>query len=71
MQPLKVLPLLLCTLLGVSAAQVDDCPGYAASNIVESATGLIADLALAGPACNTYGYDLGVLKLIVEYQTGK
>ncbi len=61
-------------LLGVShvcsAASVNDCPGYAATNIVETATGLTADLKLAGPACNIYGYDLGALKLLVDYQTG-
>ncbi len=58
------------TLLVCSAASVNDCPGYAATNIVETATGLTADLNLAGTACNVYGYDLGALKLLVEYQTG-
>lgn len=52
-----------------SAASVNDCPGYAATNIVETATGLTADLNLAGTACNIYGYDVGALKLLVEYQT--
>jgi hypothetical protein len=61
---------LLGTVLVCSAASVNDCPGYAATNIVETATGLTADLTLAGPACNIYGYDLGALKLLVEYQTG-
>lgn len=54
-----------------SAASVDDCPGYAATNIVETDTGLTADLNLAGTGCNIYGYDIGALKLLVEYQTGK
>ena len=62
--------LLLGALTGAIAASIDDCPGYAATNVVESATGLTADLNLAGPACNVYGYDLGELKLLVEYQTG-
>lgn len=53
-----------------SAATVDDCPGYTATNVVETATGLTADLSLAGEACNAFGYDLGSLKLLVEYQTG-
>lgn len=49
----------------------DGCPGYQASNVKLTAHGLTADLALAGDACNTYGYDLKDLKLEVEYQTGK
>lgn len=64
----------LVALLGISylcsAASVEDCPGYTATNVVETATGLTADLSLAGEACNAYGYDLGSLKLLVEYQTG-
>ena len=61
---------LLGVSIGASAASPDDCPGYTATNIVQSATGLTADLSLAGTACNAYGYDLGALKLLVEYQTG-
>ncbi len=61
---------LLGASLVCSAPSIDDCPGYAATNIVETATGLTADLNLAGPPCNVYGYDLGALKLLVEYQTG-
>lgn len=62
--------LLSCALLGSSAASIDDCPGYAATNVLETATGLTADLTIAGTPCNAYGYDLGDLKLLVEYQTG-
>lgn len=61
---------LLGALTGATAASIDDCPGYTATNIVQTTTGLTADLTLAGPACNVYGYDLGELKLLVEYQTG-
>ena len=61
----------LCFCLGALAVSVDDCPGYVASNVVQTATGLTADLTIAGSACNIYGYDLGALKLLVEYQTGK
>lgn len=50
---------------------VDSCPGYTASNVVDSGTTLTADLSLAGAACNAYGEDLSDLKLSVEYQTGK
>jgi alpha-glucosidase len=45
------------------------CPGYSASNVKTSGTGLTADLALAGPACNVYGSDVEPLSLLVEYQT--
>ncbi|KAI0521082.1 glycosyl hydrolases family 31-domain-containing protein [Xylaria bambusicola] len=51
------------------AASIDDCPGYTASNVVESEGKLTADLSLAGTACNIYGTDLTDLKLLVEYQT--
>ncbi|KAI0195668.1 glycosyl hydrolases family 31-domain-containing protein [Xylaria flabelliformis] len=56
-------------ILAVSKSSVDDCPGYTASNIVESDGKLTADLTLAGTACNIYGTDLTDLKLVVEYQT--
>lgn len=45
------------------------CPGYTASNIKTSSTGLTANLALAGAACNAYGTDVESLSLLVEYQT--
>ncbi|KAL2874289.1 hypothetical protein SGCOL_010551 [Colletotrichum sp. CLE4] len=45
------------------------CPGYKASNVQLSSTGLTADLSLAGEACNAYGTDLTDLTLTVEYQT--
>ncbi|KAI3341136.1 glycosyl hydrolases family 31-domain-containing protein [Ustulina deusta] len=51
------------------SASIDNCPGYTASNIVESDGKLTADLSLAGAACNIYGTDLTDLKLLVEYQT--
>jgi len=53
-----------------AAANLSTCPGYAASNIVKTSTGLTATLRLAGTACNTYGKDLDDLRLLVEYQTG-
>ncbi|KFA81979.1 hypothetical protein S40288_04394 [Stachybotrys chartarum IBT 40288] len=46
-----------------------DCPGYTASNIQTSDTGLTARLALAGEACNAYGNDLRELDLLVTYET--
>lgn len=67
--------LLPCFLAAIFAAclvhaQSSTCPGYTASNIVTTNTGLTADLNLAGPACNSYGIDLQNLTLLVEYQTG-
>lgn len=46
------------------------CPGYTATNIDVSDSGLTADLSLAGAACNAYSEDLQELKLVVEHQTG-
>lgn len=53
-----------------TAAQVDACPGYNATNVVTTSFGLTADLFLAGPACNVYGPDLVQLKLQVTYEDG-
>lgn len=47
------------------------CPGYSASNVQISGTGLTADLSLAGPACNSYGSDISSLTLSVNYDTSK
>ncbi|GIZ37193.1 hypothetical protein CKM354_000065000 [Cercospora kikuchii] len=47
------------------------CPGYSASNVQTTGTGLTADLSLAGPACNSYGEDIQNLKLTVNYDTAK
>ena len=57
-------------LVARQAGQLDACPGYAASNVVDEGGRVTADLALAGTACNAYGDDLTNLKLEVEYQTG-
>ncbi|KAL2158027.1 hypothetical protein VTH06DRAFT_4837 [Thermothelomyces fergusii] len=46
------------------------CPGYEASNVQETKDGFIADLDLAGPACNVYGTDVEHLALSVEFQDG-
>ena len=62
---------LVGVLATVTAQSVDSCPGYSASNVVTTDSTLTADLSLAGPACNVYGYELGALKLVVEYQTGR
>lgn len=69
---MKILPyVILASASGAAVADsIDDCPGYTASNVVESDGKLTADLSLAGTACNIYGTDLKDLKLLVEYQTG-
>ena len=63
--------LLLASLTSVASQDLSGCPGYTASNVVQTDSGLTASLSLAGDACNVYGYDLGALTLLVEYQTGR
>ncbi|KAJ0418992.1 glycosyl hydrolases family 31-domain-containing protein [Aspergillus carlsbadensis] len=46
-----------------------NCPGYTATNVREQSNGLIADLTLAGSPCDTYGSDIGNLKLKVDFET--
>ncbi len=62
--------LLLSFIVYTETASVDECPGYAASNLVHTETAFTADLKLAGAPCNAYGQALTDLKLLVEYQTG-
>lgn len=45
------------------------CPGYSASSVVRTISGLTATLKLAGTACNLYGTDIETLNLTVEYQS--
>lgn len=45
------------------------CPGYKASNVVNTTQGFTADLVLAGAACSAYGNDIADLTLTVQYQT--
>ena len=49
---------------------INDCPGYSASDIVNTDTGLTAKLTLNGPACNVYGTDVQNLRLLVNYDSG-
>ena len=53
-----------------AAGNVNDCPGYSASDIVNTDTGLTAKLTLAGPACSAYGTDIQNLRLVVNYDSG-
>lgn len=52
------------------AANSSVCPGYTATNVDVTDSGLTADLTLAGTACNAYSEDLQQLKLVVEHQNG-
>lgn len=45
------------------------CPGYTASNVVNTTQGFTADLTIAGTECSAYGNDIIDLTLVVEYQT--
>lgn len=47
------------------------CPGYTASNVKTTDSGVTANLKLAGAACNVYGTDLKELTLQVTYETSK
>lgn len=47
------------------------CPGYSASNVKTTASGLKAELTLAGEGCDVYGTDLEDLVLEVSYDTGE
>lgn len=47
------------------------CPGYKALNVKQSASGVTADLTLAGTACDVFGDDLKDLTLEVTYDTGE
>lgn len=51
-----------------AADNLDKCPGYKASNVKKTASGLTADLHLAGPACNVYGKDLDNLKVLIDVE---
>lgn len=54
-----------------SNSKLAKCPGYKASNVKASGSGLTANLELAGKACDVYGDDLKELTLDVAYQSGK
>ncbi|KAI0437997.1 glycoside hydrolase family 31 protein [Xylaria telfairii] len=55
---------------GLSVADpLSACPGYSASNVKTTSSGLTAALTLAGKGCNVYGTDLKDLILEVSYDT--
>jgi hypothetical protein len=58
------------TPLATELLAVPQCPGYIASHVHSTASGITADLRLAGEPCNIYGNDLRNLRFKAEYQTG-
>ncbi|KAJ7627419.1 glycosyl hydrolases family 31-domain-containing protein [Roridomyces roridus] len=54
---------------GSHSLDVANCPGYTLSALKETSNGLAASLALAGPACNAFGKDIGNLTIQVTYET--
>lgn len=61
-------PSLTPTIYDPEAPDPQQCPGYRASNVVESDHGLTADLTITGPNCQAFGNDVADLKLEVQYQ---
>ncbi|KAJ3503381.1 hypothetical protein NLJ89_g8460 [Agrocybe chaxingu] len=53
----------------VDPAVLDACPGYSATNVKTSRSGLTAQLVLRGLACNVFGNDTERLSLSVVYET--
>jgi alpha-glucosidase len=57
------------SVLSPRSVDLDACPGYNAKNVKENKNGFVADLTLAGKACDVYGKDLKDLKLEVTYDS--
>jgi alpha-glucosidase len=61
--PTVLAPLLWLVAFGLNipgsfSASIESCPGYKASNVQTITGKIMADLTLAGDACNVYGTDL-------------
>lgn len=65
---INALPSLTPTILDGSAPNAQDCPGYKASNVVDTGHGFTADLTIAGANCQAFGNDIADLVLEVQYQ---
>ncbi|KIK64069.1 glycoside hydrolase family 31 protein [Collybiopsis luxurians FD-317 M1] len=53
----------------VFSKNVSSCPGYSLHSLQESDIGLVAQLSLAGSACNAFGNDFENLTIEVTYET--
>ncbi|KAK3068580.1 hypothetical protein LTR53_013743 [Teratosphaeriaceae sp. CCFEE 6253] len=62
-------PSLTPTVYDPVAPDAQQCPGYTASNAVDTASGFTADLTLSGAHCQAYGNDIDDLVLEVQYQS--
>ncbi|GLB41383.1 putative glycosyl hydrolase 31 family protein [Lyophyllum shimeji] len=60
---------LLAPLVFASTRNVSTCPGYTLHSLVETPSGLSAQLSLAGEACNAFGEDISALTVEVAYET--
>jgi hypothetical protein len=58
-------------ILRQTTPNLDACPGYSATTIKTTPTGLTAQLHAANGNCNVYGPDLRTLSLTVTYETGE
>ncbi|CAO2648181.1 Nn.00g074480.m01.CDS01 [Neocucurbitaria sp. VM-36] len=65
---INALPSLTPTIYDDSAPNAQDCPGYQASNLVQTGSGFTADLTIAGANCQAFGNDIADLILEVNYQ---
>ena len=55
---LAALPAAANQLVKRQSSSLENCPGYAASNVQNEGGRVTADLALAGAACNVYGNEI-------------
>lgn len=62
-------PSLTPTIYDSTAPDPQNCPGYIASNVLNTTKGFTADLSLAGENCQAFGNDIESLQLEVHYQT--
>lgn len=61
-------PSLTPTVLDPTAPDSQQCPGYKASNVVNTTQGFTAELTIAGANCQAFGNDVADLTLEVSYQ---
>ena len=65
----NALPSLTPTIYDDAAPNAQDCPGYKASDVINTPHGFTAELTIAGAHCQAFGNDIDNLILEVQYQT--